>query len=482
MFRVVEDKNGSCILDKNTGRILCVIPKRSKASSPPPPATSNNKKSKQASQVVPETRSRINLNNNVNKNNHVNNNCDRNNNPSRVIKPSSSSSQSYSTSSSSSVSPTQTAGTSLLLSKCGLLLNGINGSNSPTLASLLLSPNTPNATDSVVQKNKHHQNQNERSHRNQQKHLADTISKVDLCSVLGQKMLLCVPEAKFKFDMADFYHKIEKNCSTDNRSVLNAVLIDVNRPRNGKSRMTRSNNVINGVVSASWGPRHYVHTYTFNKTQRLERWATLESGLNWKGRIKAFCCRPFKIVAPRMLTCPLCKTHLGRTKNHNCSDYRNSPRRISPSSSKCIDNQMNLDPSVIYADLKDNEEFILSLTSRKRSRYSARLKGSLHLNSNQTKVTRNGNCKVDVAINNKSTDDVRKISNSINNSYHNVHNNVENTDHKNHPTLIYESPSDYPSTSTSASRSSSSDPSSPNKHVFNFEKQKCLSFYFTNYL
>lgn len=141
-----------------------------------------------------------------------------------------------------------------------------------------------------------------------------------------------LPDSKFNFSMSDLYLGHEKFCSTGDRDILRNVLTEVNRPRPAsKGRITRSNNIVNGIIIPSWGPRHFVHTYTFGKTQRLEKWLTLESGLNWKGRLRELYCRKLKIVAPKLFICPLCNAHIGRLKVHCCSDYNDKSRISTPS-------------------------------------------------------------------------------------------------------------------------------------------------------
>lgn len=123
------------------------------------------------------------------------------------------------------------------------------------------------------------------------------ISKVDLSSPLGRRLLSNVPNhLRLTPSRSDLIPIYEKYCGTSNKSVFHSLIN--NMPNSSvisnpiKSRITRSNNSINGAVCASWGPRNYTHIYTFSKEQRLERAANLETGLDWKGRILSYCCKP----------------------------------------------------------------------------------------------------------------------------------------------------------------------------------------------
>lgn len=69
-----------------------------------------------------------------------------------------------------------------------------------------------------------------------------------------------------------------------------------------------------------WGPRLFHHEYTFTKTQRLEKYKRLETGLDWRGRLLALSLKPVKVVVEKILTCPCCLEPVDVESGHSCGN------------------------------------------------------------------------------------------------------------------------------------------------------------------
>ncbi|KAI1303724.1 hypothetical protein HDE_02211 [Halotydeus destructor] len=83
-----------------------------------------------------------------------------------------------------------------------------------------------------------------------------------------------------------------------------------------KTRSRRTVN-LNGKTTATVTTcSSHVHSYAFTKQERLEKYFTLDSGLDWRGRLLALHCTPLSISVRKMQRCPSCKEKL--VKGHSC--------------------------------------------------------------------------------------------------------------------------------------------------------------------
>lgn len=135
------------------------------------------------------------------------------------------------------------------------------------------------------------------------------LKEIALSSPLGRKIVGCVPSlVSTPPSLTDCVRSYERHCGTANRQVLAATLNHVPtfsiETTNSRSRLTRANG------GNSWSSSNYTHTYAFSKAQRRERWKTLETGLNWQGRMLRKCCKPCFISLEVLQSCPQCKETL----------------------------------------------------------------------------------------------------------------------------------------------------------------------------
>jgi hypothetical protein len=82
------------------------------------------------------------------------------------------------------------------------------------------------------------------------------------------------------------------------------------------SRLLRSQQMINPASNA-WGLKSY-HIYTFSKQDRMEKMKTMETGLDWKGRLVAMHCDSFSLDAKKEVICESCNQEINGDDGHNC--------------------------------------------------------------------------------------------------------------------------------------------------------------------
>lgn len=97
------------------------------------------------------------------------------------------------------------------------------------------------------------------------------------------------------------------------------------------SRSTRQFTVSGIGYSSVALPSNFVHTYTFSRQERMEKFLTLDTGLDWRGRLKAMDCQPLSVVVTEIRNCTCCRSRICTKKGHSCGKEANKeqmePRR-----------------------------------------------------------------------------------------------------------------------------------------------------------
>lgn len=110
---------------------------------------------------------------------------------------------------------------------------------------------------------------------------------------------------------SDQIRNYERFCSTSNKAVLKQVMNKAHtlkyKPSRGRSRMLRSNEIVDGKVMISWQRGAYVHVYTFNKRQRKRRYRQISMeyyGLEHRTLQIMYGLK--KVTLPKIVDCPSC--------------------------------------------------------------------------------------------------------------------------------------------------------------------------------
>ena len=82
------------------------------------------------------------------------------------------------------------------------------------------------------------------------------------------------------------------------------------------SRLLRSQQMINPASNA-WGLKSY-HIYTFSKQDRMEKMKTMQTGLDWKGRLVAMHCDSFTLDVKKDMICESCNEEVNGDEGHVC--------------------------------------------------------------------------------------------------------------------------------------------------------------------
>lgn len=169
----------------------------------------------------------------------------------------------------------------------------------------------------------------------------DTIFKFDFSSYMGQKLVDSIPSSRrdplIAYQEASL--KCDKFCSTSIKlkttipvASLSVSVATMNRPVNSNSKkLNLRSNTTNGHYSTSIHRRenNYCHQYSFTKTERLQRYYFLQTGLNAKGRLLSHCCKKLTINLDKLTDCPICDVHIGSCNYHRC--------QLTPTPSVCND-------------------------------------------------------------------------------------------------------------------------------------------------
>ena len=209
------------------------------------------------------------------------------------------------------------------------------------------------------------------------------VTKLEFSSPLFRRI---ATKMNFLFIKPTYEHvrSNERFCSTSNKAVLKQVMNKGHtlkyKPSRGRSRMLRSNEIVDGKVMISWQRGAFTHVYTFNKRQRLRRYRQISLDLGFEHRTLQIMYGLKKVTLPRIIDCPYCSKKLTPDLGHYCVVARKttSTKRLRSSSSKSLllrrtTHQIKLKDNIQTSDYVSNEsdnscEFGLNQFSANSSR------------------------------------------------------------------------------------------------------------------
>jgi hypothetical protein len=205
-------------------------------------------------------------------------------------------------------------------------------------------------------------------------HLA---SSFDISSLMGKRVFRSLFKALDDLDKYLLTLKCENNCFDELVDYLSATNVSIsNFSANSVSRISRNS------YNSDWNSRKNQHKYCFNKRERLEKWKTMETGLDWKSRLLKSQCKRVFVKMFRVIKCPLCSQTID--SEHQCY-------------SDCDFSYNSNDSQTNYVQQNDSNDEIVIIEE--------------HLNNNQLKsedhfVVNNKNCCDSHMKSNEEDDDV----------------------------------------------------------------------------
>jgi hypothetical protein len=186
---------------------------------------------------------------------------------------------------------------------------------------------------------------------------------IEMSSPLGKRLLDAYSSIVSLHSISDvirFIKSYERHCSTSiltHRQLLQSikssfspkVKIEFSLPSPSKtnlitSRILRSQLMISPTSNA-WGLKSY-HIYAFSKQERLEKWRTVTSGLDWKARLLALHCDDVSLDVQKVTRCDLCQQPVSPDDGHSCGSQNPLP----PESGCSLTEQMRETPAIISLD------------------------------------------------------------------------------------------------------------------------------------
>lgn len=139
------------------------------------------------------------------------------------------------------------------------------------------------------------------------------VTKLEFSSPLFRRI---ATKMSFLYIRPQYEHvrNYERFCGTSNKAVLKQVMNRGHtlkyKPSGNRSRMLRSNEIVDGKVMISWQRSAYVHVYTFNRRQRLRRYRQISMDLGFEHRQLQIMYGLKKVTLNRILECPCCKKRI----------------------------------------------------------------------------------------------------------------------------------------------------------------------------
>lgn len=139
------------------------------------------------------------------------------------------------------------------------------------------------------------------------------VTKLEFSSPLFRRI---ATKMSFLYIKPQYEHvrNYERFCGTSNKAVLKQVMNRGHtlkyKPSGNRSRMLRSNEIVDGKVMISWQRSAYVHVYTFNRRQRLRRYRQISMDLGFEHRQLQIMYGLKKVTLNRILECPCCKKRI----------------------------------------------------------------------------------------------------------------------------------------------------------------------------
>jgi hypothetical protein len=173
-------------------------------------------------------------------------------------------------------------------------------------------------------------------------------SSFDISSFMGKRVFRSLFKALDDLDKYLLTLKCENNCFNELVDYLSATNMSFSNNANTVSRITRNSS------NSDWNPRKNQHKYSFSKRQRLEKWKTIETGLDWRSRLLKSQCKRVFVKMFRVIKCPLCSQTID--SQHQCY-YSEShfSYNCNDSQTNCVQNDPNDEIVIIEEHLNNNQ-------------------------------------------------------------------------------------------------------------------------------
>lgn len=189
----------------------------------------------------------------------------------------------------------------------------------------------------------------EQRRRNTEKFTLRIGSKMDFSSPLGRRMSNFHPYIKQSIlERQRLIKKYESDCIRGYRNyymVHNLAqyrpqdfLLDTLYPGAKHSRKLRSSfKMCDKITSVVTSSITHVHSYTFSRQERLEKFLTLETGLDWKTRLLTWHCQPIAVDIQELKRCNCCRSKVCTQVGHSCGK-ESDKEQVEPCKRRASDN------------------------------------------------------------------------------------------------------------------------------------------------
>ena len=241
-----------------------------------------------------------------------------------------------------------------------LIANQYNSSN--LLINSLMKTTTNVSTNSLI-------NQQEKTAASESKLVDDKmirviklcVTKLEFSSPLFRRI---ATKMSFLYIRPQYEHirNYERFCGTSNKAVLKQVMNRGHtlkyKPSGNRSRMLRSNEIVDGKVMISWQRSAYVHVYTFNRRQRLRRYRQISMDLGFEHRTLQIMYGLKKVTLNRILECPCCKKRINPNLHYCVVSRKTTSTKRLRSSAKTTSLLKRTVPRIKFNDSVQTSDYV----------------------------------------------------------------------------------------------------------------------------
>lgn len=242
-----------------------------------------------------------------------------------------------------------------------LIANQYNSSN--LLINSLMKTTTNVSTNSLI-------NQQEKTAASSSEKLVDDkmirviklcVTKLEFSSPLFKRI---ATKMSFLYIKPQYEHirNYERFCGTSNKAVLKQVMNRGHtlkyKPSGNRSRMLRSNEIVDGKVMISWQRSAYVHVYTFNRRQRLRRYRQISMDLGFEHRTLQIMYGLKKVTLNRILECPCCKKRINPNLHYCVVSRKTISNKRLRSSAKTTSLLKRAVPKIKFNDSVQTSDYV----------------------------------------------------------------------------------------------------------------------------